>query len=230
MSTSLVCLDMAGTTVSDDGTVMSAFAAAMRAAGLTEGSARWSAAEDIVMQTMGQSKIEVFTRILGGDESAAADANAAFERAYDVSVANGEVNGMPGASDVLQQLRRVGIKVCLTTGFAPTTRDAIIDRLRWRGDIDLALSPADAGRGRPWPDMILEAARRLDVEDLRDVAVVGDTVSDIEAGREAGAGLVIGVMSGHGTARALKAAGADEVMMDVTGLPRALSLAAGVSS
>jgi phosphonatase-like hydrolase len=229
MTISLVCLDMAGTTVSDDGTVMTAFGAAMRAAGLREGTAQWSAAEEVVSSTMGQSKIEVFTRILG-DGSAANHANDAFERAYDAAVANGEVHGMPGANDVLQQLRRSGIKVCLTTGFAPPTRDAIIDRLRWRGDIDLALSPVDAGRGRPWPDMILTAAARLGVEDLADVAVVGDTVSDIEAGLRAGAGLVIGVTSGHGTARELKAAGPTEVMMDITGLPRVLALGAEVGS
>jgi phosphonatase-like hydrolase len=229
MTISLVCLDMAGTTVSDDGTVMAAFAAAMRAAGLSEGTARWSAAAETVAATMGQSKIEVFTQILG-EESAAHAANDAFEAAYDIAVAQGQVHGMPGAGDVLQQLRRAGIKVCLTTGFAPATRDAIIDRLRWRGDIDLAISPADAGRGRPWPDMILEAARRLDVASPADVAVVGDTVSDIEAGRRAGAGLVIGVASGHGTVRQLKAAGPTEVMMDITGLPRALSLTVGLRS
>jgi phosphoglycolate phosphatase len=229
MTISLVCLDMAGTTVSDDGTVMTAFGAAMRAAGLTEGTAEWSAAEEVVSSTMGQSKIDVFMRILG-NVSAAHLANDAFERAYDAAVARGEVHGMPGANDVLQQLRRSGIKVCLTTGFAPGTRDAIIDRLRWRGDIDLALSPVDAGRGRPWPDMILKAAERLGVDDLADVAVVGDTVSDIEAGRAAGAGLVIGVTSGHGTARELKAAGPTEVMMDITGLPRVLAVGAEVAS
>jgi phosphoglycolate phosphatase len=229
MTISLVCLDMAGTTVSDDGTVMTAFGAAMRAAGLRENTLQWTAAVDIVNATMGQSKIEVFTRILG-DESAAYDANDAFERAYDAAVANGEVHGMPGANDVLQQLRRSGIKVCLTTGFAPATRDAIIERLRWRGEIDLALSPVDAGKGRPWPDMILAAAQRLGVDDLRDVAVVGDTVSDIEAGLAAGAGFVIGVTSGHSTARQLKAAGPNEVMMDITGLPRVLALGAEVGS
>ena len=59
------------------------------------------------------------------------------------------------------RLRDAGIRVCLATGFSPSTRDAIIDELAWGGLIDLALSPADAGRGRPWPDLPLTALLML---------------------------------------------------------------------
>ena len=56
----VACLDMAGTTVADDGTVLEAFAAAV--AGLP-GAAFEQAMTD-VRSSMGQSKIEVFRRIL----------------------------------------------------------------------------------------------------------------------------------------------------------------------
>jgi beta-phosphoglucomutase-like phosphatase (HAD superfamily) len=46
-------------------------------------------------------------------------------------------------------------------GFSPATRDAIIAALGWAPLVDLVLSPADAGRGRPWPDMPLTALLRL---------------------------------------------------------------------
>ncbi len=82
-------------------------------------------------------------------------------RAYEGQVAAGGAAEMPGARDVLRALRRRGVAVCLTTGFAPSTRDALLDALGWRGDVDLALSPADVGRGRPAPDMILGAMARL---------------------------------------------------------------------
>ena len=114
---------------------------------------------------------------------------------------------VPGARAVLRSLRDRGVKVCLTTGFAPSTRDALVDALGWRADIDLALSPADVGRGRPAPDMILGAMARLGVADPGSVAVVGDTVSDLEAGAAAGAGAVVGVAErgprrGHALGRA----------------------------
>jgi ribonucleotide monophosphatase NagD (HAD superfamily) len=61
----VACLDMAGTTVADDGTVLEAFAAAI--AGLP--GAAFEQAMTAVRSSMGQSKIEVFRRILG-DETA----------------------------------------------------------------------------------------------------------------------------------------------------------------
>ena len=77
--------------------------------------------------------------------------------------------------DVFADLRDGGVRMCLTTGFSPATRDRIIGALGWAGPVDLALSPADAGRGRPWPDMILAAVLRLRIDDVAEVAVVGDT-------------------------------------------------------
>ena len=108
---------------------------------------------------MGQSKIEVFRQILG-DEAAAQRANEAFEEHYAAAVAAGGVAPLPGAAEVIARAARAGIQVCLATG-SPRHQGRRIDALGWRPLIDLALSPADAGRGRPWPDMPLTALLRL---------------------------------------------------------------------
>jgi len=195
----LAALDMAGTTVSDEGVVERAFGWALDQVGGVPGASEVGDPETFVMRTMGQSKIEVFTELFAGDVGLARRANAAFEAAYDGAVDRGEISALPGAAEVMAQLRAVGVKVCLTTGFAPATRDRILDALGWTESVDLALSPSDAGRGRPWPDMILTAVVRLGIEDVRAVAVAGDTASDLLAGWRAGAGIVAGVLTGaHG--------------------------------
>src|SRR5580700_11088086 len=176
----LACLDMAGTTVRDDGAVEAAFTAALAAVGIAEGTPRFEEAEDVVRRTMGWSKADVFATLLE-----------------------------PGAA---------GVKVCLTTGFAPTTRDALLDALGWCAEIDLALSPADVGRGRPAPDLILGAMARLGVDEPLAVAVVGDTVSDLEAGSAAGARAVVGVLSGAHDEATLEAAPHTAIIADVNGL------------
>jgi phosphoglycolate phosphatase len=197
---SLVALDMAGTTVSDDGVVEQAFDRALAEVGGVPQPSPVGDPGDFVRRTMGQSKIVVFTELFGGDGDRAARANAAFESAYDAAVDRGEVVALPGAVDTMAALRAAGVKVCLTTGFAPATRDRILAALGWDNDtVDLALSPGDAGRGRPWPDMILTAVLRLGIDDVRQVAVAGDTASDLLAGWRAGAGIVAGVLTGaHG--------------------------------
>jgi len=220
---SVACLDMAGTTVADEGSVVSAFRAAMEQVGLVPGAPGYDRATEIVRVTMGQSKIEVFRRILG-DESSAAAANSAFEERYARIVGAGEIAPLPGAEQTLGALRDAGIKICLATGFSPATRNVVLDTLGWRPLIDLALSPADAGRGRPWPDLPLTALLRLRGGAVSDLAVAGDTASDIDSGLRAGAGIVAGVLTGSGSREDLEKAGAPHVLDGISGLLPLLGL------
>jgi phosphoglycolate phosphatase len=215
MSIRLVCLDMAGTTVSDNGAVERAFTTAVETMNI--GSVDYEPALSVVRQTMGRSKIDVF-RLIFGNEKEAVAANIAFEKAYADLIDAGAITALPGAEETMVRLRESGISICLTTGFAPVTRDRLIDRMGWHDLIDLALAPADVERGRPFPDMIWAAATRLDVDKLADVAVVGDTPSDMASGTAAGAGLVVGVLSGASNADELSDAGATDVVRSVDGI------------
>jgi phosphonatase-like hydrolase len=201
---------MAGTTVRDEGVVMRAFSEAIASRNLPV--REFTAAMTYVKATMGQSKIEVFRHILG-DEAAAQQASASFERHYAAAVSAGDITPMPGAADLFAACRDAGVKVCLSTGFSPATRDAIVGALHWGGQVDLLLSPADVGRGRPWPDMPLTALLRLGGGSVHELAVAGDTPSDIESGLRAGAGVVAGVLTGDATRQDLEAVPAG------TGLP-----------
>ncbi|GAA0983239.1 phosphonatase-like hydrolase [Nocardiopsis tropica] len=212
----LVVLDMAGTTVADDGLVERAFAAA-----LPEHTAE---AAEHVRATMGESKISVFRHLTGGDEERAQEANRAFEGAYARLVDQGLCAPLPGAEDTLRRLRAEGRTTALTTGFARDTQDRILRALGWEDIADLTLCPADAGgRGRPHPDMVLTAALRAGVGSVAAVAVVGDTASDIRSGLRAGASVVAGVRTGAHDADTLLDAGATHVLDGVADLPALLA-------
>lgn len=219
----MVTLDMAGTTVADAGAVEEAFQLALDAVGVTAGSLM-ADPDDYIRRTMGQSKITVFTELLKGDRHRAEQANVAFEHAFDQAVDRGEVSAIAGADEAFAGIRSAGMRICLTTGFSPATRDRIVASLGWEGSIDLALSPADAGRGRPWPDMILTAVLRLRVDDVAEVAVVGDTASDLLAGTRSGASMVIGVLSGAHSRSELSLAPHTHLIGSVADLPELLAL------
>jgi phosphonatase-like hydrolase len=170
-----------------------------------------------VRSSMGQSKIDVFRRLLG-DEAAARRANSSFEEHYGAGVRAGKVAALPGAAETIKHMRDAGLRVCLATGFSPATRDAIIDALGWADQIDLALSPADVGRGRPAPDLPLTALLRLRGDAVSELVVVGDTPSDIESGRRAGAGLVAGVLTGAATRADFEQAGAPLILDTIADL------------
>lgn len=213
----LVVLDMAGTTVRDDGVVERAFERAAERTGVAE-RMPWPDALAYVRETMGQSKIDVFTHLAGGDRAAAERATAQFEDAYAEIVAEDGIGEVEGAADTIRALRSRGLSVVLTTGFSPVTRDTIIDALGWQGLVDLALSPSDAGRGRPAPDLVLTALLRTRASAVSAVAVVGDTTSDVASGLRAGAGFVAGVLTGSHDRRALTDAGAHAVIDSVVAL------------
>ncbi|MFF4759031.1 HAD family hydrolase [Streptomyces sp. NPDC001292] len=219
----LVVLDMAGTTVADGGLVERAFATAAAELGVEPGSADHADKLAYVRATMGESKISVFRHLFGA-EDLAQRANAAFEEAYGGLVDGGLVAPVPGAREAIEELRADGRTVVLTTGFARVTQDAILDALGWRDLVPLTLCPADAGgRGRPYPDMVLEAFVRTKAADgVHQTAVVGDTSYDVLSGVRAGAGVVAGVLTGAHGARDLHDAGATDVLGSVADLPALL--------
>jgi phosphoglycolate phosphatase len=217
----LVVLDLAGTTVVDDGLVERAFLRAAEVAEIGDTLEDRDDALAYVRETMGQSKIEVF-RALSVDEEQAQRGNAAFEAAYAEFVETDGVEAVPGAESVIRRLRASGLKIALTTGFSRTTQDAIIDILGWRELVDVILSPADAGRGRPYPDLPLTALLRTGASSVASMVVVGDTASDIASGLAAGAGLVVGVLTGAHDEATLNEAGADAVLESIAELPELL--------
>lgn len=212
-----VVLDMAGTTVRDDGLVEEAFALAWSR---HHGADRAAEAMRWVRETMGQSKIEVFRHLV--DEAAAQELNRAFEAAFDELVAAGRAAAIPGAEAAIAALRSQGRAVVLTTGFARPTADAILASLGWTDLADLVLTPTDAGRGRPAPDLNLTALLRTRASAVAALAVVGDTESDVRSGVAAGAGLTVGVLTGTRSHDDFIAAGADRVLASVADLPELL--------
>ncbi|MFQ6328197.1 phosphonatase-like hydrolase [Nocardia sp. CWNU-33] len=211
----LAVLDMAGTTVTDGGLVLRAFDIAATAAGIeTEGPER-DTARKYVLDTMGQSKIAVFRALLG-DEDRAEQGNRAFEAAYEALIDEADITPIPGAAEAIRALRAGGVKVALTTGFSRSTQDRLLNALGWNDIADLTLAPSDAGRGRPYPDMVLTALLRLGVDAVDQVAVLGDTTSDIGTGLAAGARIVAGTLTGAHDEDQLRAAGATHVVASVT--------------
>ncbi len=209
----LVCFDMAGTTMRDDGLVLEAFSRTLDSMGLHGGEA--TDAERYVLDTMGQSKIDVF-RVLFNER--APIANTAFEGHFvEVACARG-VSEVPGASATARELRESGVAVALTTGFSPATREALVEQLGWDDLFEVRVSPLDAGRGRPFPDMLLVCALRVGVSAVGALMAVGDTASDMRAGRRAGAGLCVGVLSGTDDESRLLASGAHRVVASVADL------------
>lgn len=210
----LVAFDVAGTTVTDEGLVISAFKAAFAE---SEPELWFTDSERLTqyaIETMGQSKIEVFTAITG-DVGRAEQAVKAFERAYFAAALEVGVKEIPGAGQALSELKERGILIALNTGFNREILDLIIDQLGWRDLLDFTITPQEAGAGRPSPRMLIRTADALSISDPAAVAIVGDTMADMKAGEAFGAAQKIGVLTGTHSESELMCAGATSVINSV---------------
>lgn len=151
----------------------------------------------------------------------------------------------PYVLQTVQFLRDKNIKIGSTTGYTKKMMDLILPLASQKGyEVDCCVSSDELGYGRPYPYMMYECARRLNVYPQSTIVKVGDTPVDMQEGKNAGCmsiGLVLG-SSTLGLSReevergenleALKnkarvtlyEAGADVVIDDLSFLPEALEM------
>jgi phosphoglycolate phosphatase len=202
--------------MSDDGIVLDAFRAALDAVGLPQ--ERFDDAMKYARETMGLSKAVVFKGLLADDELVAR-AVAAFDASVELAIKQGRVGEIPGARAAMADLRGSGVKVCLTTGFSEEVQRAVIGHLGWDDVTDFCLAPSKTVRGRPYPDMVLCAALRAPVDDVREIAVVGDTANDLLSGYRAGASVVAGVLTGSHDRSELEKAPHTDILTSIIDFP-----------
>ena len=129
----LAVLDMVGTTITDDGLTERAMSLALQETGVEPGSPRFESMLGYARDTMGFSKLTVFSHLFE-EAQRAESANKAFERAYDDLIADGGVRAIPGAEETIDWLRDSGVKVCLATGFGRHTQNMVLESLGLDGE------------------------------------------------------------------------------------------------
>ena len=113
-------------------------------------------------------------------------------------------------------LRRAGIRVAVDTTDDRAPTEAALCLLDIGHLVDSVVCGDDDLPGKPAPERLLATCQRLSVQVAR-TAMIGDTVFDLLMGQRAGAGLVVGVLTGASD-RATLAEHADIVLGSVAEL------------
>jgi HAD superfamily hydrolase (TIGR01509 family) len=92
---------------------------------------------------------------------------------------------MAGVPGVLQQLRAAGLRLALASSSAPAIIAATLAGLGLSDTFDLFVSGHAVGRGKPAPDIFVEAVRRLGVG-AEACLVIEDSSNGVVAAAEAG--------------------------------------------
>src|SRR5688572_1478473 len=93
------------------------------------------------------------------------------------------------------ELNSQNIKIGIATADDRAATQAMIEAFDIEEFIATMVCGDEGIKAKPAPDMVLTICERMKIEPAR-IMVIGDTVSDMKMARTAGAGLVVGVLSG----------------------------------
>ena len=224
----LVVFDMAGTTVDDSVGTLPLVTVAMREAFKNHGI---NITPEQVNQFRGMEKKEAIKNLLfetrgsesdssGIDESENTTLESIFKD-FKLTLRSHLTHidkEIPGTTETFQLLRSRGIKLAVGSGFPHDVVIALVEKLGWKDIIDFASSAENEGHGRPHPSLIHSAMRHCCVTDSKKVLKVGDTVIDVEEGKNAGC-KTAAVLTGTQSEARLKESEPDFIIKNITELP-----------
>src|SRR4051812_38845133 len=124
---------------------------------------------------------------LGGDELEERIGEEARKRqGEEVDALIGEVAPLPGARDLLLAIKERGHRLVLASSGQPRHVDIAVDLLDARDIADAITSAEDAEKTKPAPDLLQIALKKLGAGQEDSSVLVGDSVWDIEAAKNAG--------------------------------------------
>ena len=135
--------------------------------------------------TAGRANAEIMRTLVPGataeDYLSMADEKEALYR----EIATHALELIPGFEALRAEARERGMKLAICTASTPENMALAFGRFGLDAQVDTIVSPADGLRGKPHPDIFLEAARRLGVAPA-DCIVFEDAPLGIEAAKRAG--------------------------------------------
>lgn len=209
----MVVFDMAGTILNEDNVVYKTLQKAINEAGYN------FTLEEVLAEGAGKEKRQAIKSILATyaqkhDDALADEIYSRFivylKEAYNTQ----EILPQDNAEDLFRELKEKGILVVLNTGYNTETAETLIDKLGWEKGVqyDGLVTATDVHLNRPNPDMILLAMEQFGIDNASEVAKVGDSIIDIEEGKNAGCSLTVGITTGAHTFEQLQSAKPDHII------------------
>jgi phosphonatase-like hydrolase len=212
----MIVFDMAGTTVNENNIVYKTLQQAINEKGFE------LSLEQVLAEGAGKEKLQAIKSILSTytdnhDEKSPNDIYQNFivqlADAYD----RFEIQPQENAEELFEELRKRNIVVILNTGYNAETANSLIQKLGWKKGVEFdgLITAGDVKNNRPQPDMIELAMKQFDIKNGGEVIKVGDSIIDIEEGKNAGCGLSIGITTGAHTFEQLETAEPDYIINDL---------------
>ncbi|MCQ9634424.1 HAD-IA family hydrolase [Chryseobacterium sp. WG14] len=211
----LLVLDMAGTTIDEDNVVYKTLTEAVNSHGYSV------SLEKVLRTCAGMEKLEAITSLLKDIKGNGNDAPFIFENFSEKlkeAYRDLDVKPINGTENFLLTMKAQNKKVVLNTGYTAEIAQQLLDKLQWKENVhfDALITADDVSESRPSPEMINLAMKKFNITEPKKVLKAGDSVIDIEEGKNAGCGLTIAVLSGAQSRTELEKAKPDYILNTIS--------------
>ena len=142
-------------------------------------------ADSFFVSTAGRSNDEIFADMLPGTSAAEIAVLVDEKETLYREFAAPSLALIAGAQGFVQRAKAAGFRLAVCTASTPQNMALAFQRFGIDGWVETVVSPADGLRGKPHPDIFLEAARRLGIAPEHCV-VYEDAPLGVEGARRAG--------------------------------------------
>ncbi len=215
----MLVFDMAGTTVDEDNVVYKTLQKVINNEGYN------FTLEQVLAVGAGQEKLEAIKGILALDNKNIDEVVASkIYKSFMIELARAyerfQLKPQPGVEELFISLKEKNVFVILNTGYDLHTATTILEKLNWEigKQIDGLITASDVQNSRPHPDMILLAMKKFGLKNPSEVVKVGDSIIDIEEGKNAGCALSIGITTGAHTYEQLLTARPNHIINHISEL------------
>jgi phosphonatase-like hydrolase len=216
MKIKMIVFDMAGTTVDEGNVVYKTLHKAI------ERVTPNISLEEVLKWGAGKEKLQAIKDTLNNnnivlEEAQISEVFHSFLNLLEEAYENLVVIPTKNTEKLFQELKILGIKVVLNTGYNRATALSLIKKLNWFEGIhyDLIFTASDVPNNRPSPDMIVFAMKALNILEAATVIKVGDSTIDIEEGINAGCIFTIAVTTGAHTKTQLLSSNPDYIFDNI---------------
>lgn len=212
----MVVFDMAGTTINENNVVYKTVQKAINEKGFNV------SLEQVLAEGAGKEKLQAIKSVLRvylnhNDDTLANDIYQRFVVLLEDAYSRADILPNGNAEKLFEALHERDILVVLNTGYNSQTAESLLNKLGWEEgeEYDYLVTASDVTHNRPGPDMIQLAMEEFHLINATEVVKVGDSIIDIEEGKNAGCKLSIGITTGAHTREQLKTANPDYIIDDL---------------
>ncbi len=131
------------------------------------------------------------------------------------------VKPIMGVADAIKGFKAMNLKTAVASSNPRKLIIRVLDLTGLLNYVDVVIGAEDVKRGKPHPDIIEEAVKRLGVKPFEAI-YVGDTIYDVEAGKAAGV-FTVAVLTGAASREKLENSRPDMIVENLKYLLEALS-------